>query len=122
MDYLLHLIVYLGIYLIVALSLNLVVGYCGLLTLAHAGYYAIGGYAYAIISLKLGWDFIPAACAGALLAAALSLAVSLPSWRLRGDFFVLASLAAQTLIAAVLINWFNPGVPLGSWANLTNGP
>ena len=122
MDYLLHLIVYLGIYLIVALSLNLIVGYCGLLTLAHAGYYAIGGYAYGIISLKLGWDFIPAACVGALLAAVLSLAISLPAWRLRGDFFVLVSLAAQTLIASILFNWSSPNVPLGSWTNLTNGP
>jgi branched-chain amino acid transport system permease protein len=122
MDYLLHLIVYLGIYLIVALSLNLVVGYCGLLTLAHAGYYAIGAYTYAIISLTLGWDFIPAACTGALLAAVLSLAVSLPSWRLRGDFFVLASLAVQTLIASILYNWSSTAAPLGTWANLTNGP
>lgn len=122
MDYLLHLIVYLGIYLIVALSLNLVVGYCGLLTLAHAGYYAIGAYAYAIISLKLGWDFIPAACAGALLAAVLSLAVSLPAWRLRGDFFVLVSLAVQTLIASVLFNWSSPNAPFGTLVNLTNGP
>jgi branched-chain amino acid transport system permease protein len=122
MDYILHLIVYLCIYVIIALSLNLVVGYCGLLTLAHAGYYAIGAYAYAIISLKLGWGFVPTTCLGALLAAALSLAVSLPSWRLRGDFFVLASLAVQTLIAAVLFNWSSPDFPLGSWANLTNGP
>jgi len=122
MDYLLHLIVYLGIYLIVALSLNLVVGYCGLLTLAHAGYYAIGAYAYAVISLTLGWDFIPAACAGAFLAAVLSLAVSLPSWRLRGDFFVLVSLAVQTLIASILYNWSSTAAPLGTWANLTNGP
>jgi branched-chain amino acid transport system permease protein len=122
MDYLLHLVIYLGIYLIVALSLNLVVGYCGLLTLAHAGYYAVGAYTYAIISLKLGWDFIPAACAGALIAAALSLAVSLPSWRLRGDFFVLASLAVQTLIASILYNWSSTSAPFGTWANLTNGP
>lgn len=122
MDYLLHLIVYLDIYLIVALSLNLVVGYCGLLTLAHAGYYAIGGYAYAIISLRLGWDFLPAACAGALLTAILSLAVSLPSWRLRGDFFVLASLAVQALIVSALVNWSSTNAPLGTWTNLTNGP
>ncbi len=38
--------------LIVALSLNLVVGYCGLLTLAHAGYYAVGGYAYALLRVR----------------------------------------------------------------------
>lgn len=122
MNYLLHLLVYFDIYLIVALSLNLVVGYCGLLTLAHAGYYAIGGYAYALLSLNLGWGFVPAALAGAVMAGALSLAVSLPAWRLRGDFFVLVSLAVQALIFSALYNWSSAGAPLGSWRNLTNGP
>ena len=51
MNYLVHLLIYFDIYVIVALSLNLVVGYCGMLTLAHAGYYAIGGYAYALLAL-----------------------------------------------------------------------
>ena len=122
MNYLLHLLVYFDIYLIVALSLNLVVGYCGLLTLAHAGYYALGGYAYALFSLNLGWGFVPAALAGALIAAVLSLAVSLPAWRLRGDFFVLVSLAVQALIFSVLYNWSSAEAPLGTWRNLTNGP
>lgn len=122
MNYALHLLVYLDIYVLVALSLNLVVGYCGLLTLAHAGYYALGGYAYALLSLKLGWGFVPAALTAAALAALLSLAVSLPSWRLRGDFFVLASLAVQALIFSALYNWSSVEQPLGSWRNLTNGP
>jgi len=122
MNYLLHLLVYFDIYLIVALSLNLVVGYCGLLTLAHAGYYAIGGYAYALLTLQAGWSFLPAALAGAVIAAVLSLAVSLPSWRLKGDFFVLASLAVQALIFSALYNWSMADAPLGSWKNLTNGP
>lgn len=122
MNYFMHLLVYFEIYLIVALSLNLVVGYCGLLTLAHAGYYAIGGYAYALLSLNFGWDFLPAAAVGALLAAVLSLAVSLPSWRLRGDFFVLATLAVQALVFSALYNWSSPDAPLGSVRNLTNGP
>ena len=60
MNYLLHLVIYFDIYVIVALSLNLVVGYCGLLTLAHAGYFAVGAYTYALATLKLGCGFIPA--------------------------------------------------------------
>ncbi|MEI6392658.1 MAG: branched-chain amino acid ABC transporter permease [Verrucomicrobiota bacterium] len=122
MNYLLHLLVYFDIYLILALSLNLVVGYCGMLTLAHAGYYAVGGYAYALLSLQAGWGFVPAALTGAGIAAVLSLAVSLPAWRLRGDFFVLASLAVQTLIFSALYNWSSANASLGSWRNLTNGP
>jgi branched-chain amino acid transport system permease protein len=122
MRYLLHLLIYLEIYIIVALSLNLVVGYCGLLTLSHAGYYAIGGYVYAVLTLKFGWEFIPAVIAGATLSAVLSLAVSLPSWRLHGDFFVIATLAVQALIFSMLYNWYSVDAPLGSWRNLTNGP
>ncbi len=121
MNYLIHILIYFDIYLIVALSLNIVVGYCGLLTLAHAAYYAIGGYAYALLALKLGWGFLPAVAAAALISAILSLAVSLPAWRLRGNFFVLASLAVLTLFFSLIYNWSSPGAPLGSWRNLTNG-
>lgn len=121
MNYLLHLLVYFDIFLIVALSLNLLVGYCGMLTLAQAGCYAVGAYAYALLSLQPGWGFIPAALTGAVIAAVLSMAVSLPAWRLRGDFFVLASLAVQTLILSGLYNWSSANAPLGSWRNLTNG-
>lgn len=122
MNYALHLLVYFDIYLVVALSLNLIVGYCGMLTLAHSGYYAIGAYCYALTAMNLGWGFVPAASIGAILSAVLSLAVSLPSWRLRGDFFVLASLAVQALIFSTLYNWTSADAPLGSWRNLTNGP
>lgn len=122
MSYLLHLLVYFNIYVIVAMSLNLVVGYCGLLTLAHAGFYTIGGYAYAILSLNYGWGFLPAALAGAGIAALLSLFVSVAAWRLKGDFFVMVTLAAQALMFSLLYNWTSPGEPLGSWRNLTNGP
>lgn len=122
MNYLLHLLIYFDIYLIVALSLNLIVGYCGLLTLAHAGYFAIGAYAYAVLSVCFGWGFFPAVIAGAVLAMALSLAVSLPAWRLRGDFFVLVTLAVQALIYSILYNWSSTEAEIGSWSNLTNGP
>jgi branched-chain amino acid transport system permease protein len=121
-NYLLHMLIYFDIYLIVALSLNLVVGYCGMLTLAHAGYYAVGVYAYALLSLQARWGFVSAALAGAGIAAVLSLAVSLSAWRLRGDFFVLVTLVVQTLIFSALYNWSSANAPLGSWRNLTNGP
>lgn len=122
MNYLLHLLIYFDIYVIVALSLNLIVGYTGLLSMAHAGFYAVGGYAYAILSLKFGWGFVPAAAMGASLSALLSLTVSLPAWRLRGDFFVLATLAVQALIHSALYNWNSSEAPVGSFRNLTNGP
>jgi len=121
MNYLLHLLVYFDIYLIVALSLNLVVGYTGQLTLAHAGYYAIGAYAYALLTMNCGWGFFPAAAFGMAVAAVLSLAVSLCALRLKGDFFVLSTLAVQALIFSALYNWHTTDAPIGSFRNLTNG-
>jgi branched-chain amino acid transport system permease protein len=121
MNYALHLLIYFCIYAIAALSLNLVIGYCGLLTLAHAAYFAIGAYSYAILSLY-GWGFLPALMAAVVIAALLSLIVSLPAWRFRGDNFVLMSLAAQTLIFSLLHNWYQPQAKPGSFLNLTNGP
>ena len=122
MNYLIHLIIYFCIYGILALSLNLVIGYCGLMTLAHAAYFAVGAYAYALLSLNLHWGFVPAALVGMVIAMLLSLAVSLPAWRFKGDLFVMVSLAVQALIFSLLQNWTSADAPLGSWFNLTNGP
>ncbi|MCC5846775.1 MAG: branched-chain amino acid ABC transporter permease [Verrucomicrobia bacterium] len=121
MNYALHLIIYFCIYAIAALSLNLVIGYCGLLTLAHAGYFAIGAYSYAILSIY-GWGFLPALAGAVAIAAVLSLIVSLPAWRFHGNNFVLMSLAAQALIFSLLQNWYHPQANPGTIRNLTNGP
>jgi branched-chain amino acid transport system permease protein len=122
MNYLLHLLIYLDIFVIVALSLNMIVGYGGLLTIAHAGYYALGGYVYALVTVELGWGFLPAVLLGVGTAALLSLALSLPSWRFGGDFFVMISLAVQMLLFSVFHNWSSPNAEPGTWTNLTNGP
>ncbi len=122
MNYLIHLLILVDIYIIVAMSLNLVVGYCGMLTLAHAVYFAIGGYGYAILSLKFGLGFFPATLIAACVAMLLSLALSLPAWRLKGDFLVLGNLAVQFILFSVIYNWIDANAPIGSFKNLTNGP
>lgn len=122
MNYLFHLLIFFNIYVILALSLNLVVGYCGLLSLAHASFFALGCYVYALVSLLRGWSFPSAAALAMALGALLSLALSLPSWRFRGDFFVMVSLAVQALLFSLFHNWAIAGQDLGSWQNLTNGP
>jgi len=121
MNYFLHILIYFDIYLIVALSLNIVVGYIGLLNLAHAGYFAVGCYTYALVALKLGWGIIPGMLLGATLAMILSLALSLSSWRFRGDSFVMISLAVQACLYSAFYNWSNTNAPIGSLTNLTNG-
>jgi len=122
MNYLFHVSIYLSIYFIVAMSLNIVVGYCGLLTMAHAGYFAIGSYVYALATVKMGLGLIPSLVLGAAIAATLSLMVSLPSWRLKGDFFIMITLVVQSLLFTLFTNWAKPGMEVGTWINLTNGP
>ncbi len=122
MNYALHLLILFDIYLIVALSLNIIVGYCGLLTLSHAVFFAIGTYAYAISVLAWGWDFLPAAGLGIGLAVIMSFALSLAAWRFRGDFFVLISLSIQFAFFSVIYNWYSRGDEPGTLVNLTNGP
>lgn len=122
MNYVLHLVVYLAIYAIVSLSLNIIAGYCGLLTLAHAAFFAVGAYVCGLATLKMHWGFLPAVALGSLICVLLSLTVSLPARKLKGDFFVLLSLAVQVVLYSALYNWSNVGAEVGTWANLTNGP
>jgi branched-chain amino acid transport system permease protein len=120
--YLFHLCIYFCIYATVGLSLSVSVGYGGYLVLAQAGFFAIGCYSYAlgatVWGLGLGTCLVIAVSVGVVM----SLALSLPSWRLKGDFFVMASLAVQSVVQSLLNNWYSDGHPVGSWANLTNGP
>lgn len=119
-EYIFHLLMLFGIYATAALSLNLVVGGAGLLSLAHAAYFSVGAYAYAIASLH-GLNFFPALLLGVALAVVLSLALSIPAWRYRGDYFVLVSLAVQALVYSAVYNWYSPASAPGTWLNLTNG-
>lgn len=112
MNYLFHLLIYFEIYAIVALSLNLLIGYGGLMQMAHAAYFGIGAYTAALLWTKVGLGFFPGLFVGAVMAGVLSLLVSLPAWRFKGDYFVMISIAVQTLIYALLYNW----------TDITNGP
>jgi hypothetical protein len=104
---------------ILALSLNLLIGYSGIFSLAHAAIYGIGAYASALVALKLGlgfWGGLVVAGATGALASAL---VAIPSLRVAGDYYIVASFGLQTVILTVFINWTSltnghaglPGIP-----------
>lgn len=120
MNYLWHILVMINIYIILALSLNLVAGYTGLLSLCHAAFYGIGAYATTLLMMKAGWGFFPSLIFAILLTATLSLIIAVPSLRLKGDYFVLATLGFQIIIFAILYNWVSltrgpygiPGIPI----------
>ncbi len=119
MNYVLHILIMISLYTILSLSLNLPVGYAGLLSLAQAAFYGIGAYTATLLMMKTGINFFIATFLAIILSATLSLLVSYPSIRLRGDYFILASLAFQVIVFTLLYNWIDltrgpygiPGIP-----------
>jgi len=122
MNYVLHLVITFEIFAIVAVGLNVLVGKAGLLSLATAGFFALGAYAYALFSIAIGLGPILAILGSIAVALTASVLLWLPSLRLKGDFYVLATLAVQVCLFAAMQNWYSADAPAGSLANLTNGP
>ena len=105
MGYLLHIAVMANIYILLVLAANLPVGMTGLLSLCQAAFYGIGAYTSAFLLMRLQLPFPLVAAAVMLAAAAVSLLVSYASIKLKGDYFVLASLGFQMMVFTILYNW-----------------
>lgn len=105
MDYLFHLLIILAIYSILAVSLNLMWGVAGLLSLGHAAFFGIGAYTSALLGIKLGFPFLWATAVGALAAMAAGVIMGALTLRLGEDYFILAILAFQIVIYSVIHNW-----------------
>lgn len=119
MNYFYHIAVVITVYTVLALSLDLVVGQCGRLSLCHAAFYGIGAFASSILMVRMGWDYLPATVVAVAVTAATATAIGLLALRLREEFFVLATLAFQLIIGSILYNWIDvtggpyglPGIP-----------
>jgi len=129
MDYIAHLSLNTGIFIILAVSLNLINGICGQFSLGHAGFWAVGAYAGATFGvfaplpvpdfvnlfISCGIGFITAAIAG--------LIIGLPCLRLRGDYLAIATLGFGEIIRIIIMNTDKVGGPRGftnipEWTNL----
>ncbi|WP_043802584.1 branched-chain amino acid ABC transporter permease [Deinococcus gobiensis] len=93
------------IYAILAYGLNVLLGYTGLLSLAHAGFFGIGAYAVGILTLKAGWSFWLAWPAGVALCAVLGLLLGLVAFRTKGDAFSIFTLGVGVIIMLVINKW-----------------
>lgn len=96
MAYEITLLTIIGINLILALSLNLITGFCGQISLGHAAFYGTGAYCAAVLT-KAGLPFVPALVAGGALAGALGLVVGLTSLRVREDFLAITTMGVGFL-------------------------
>jgi branched-chain amino acid transport system permease protein len=88
-----------------ALSITLVTGTAGQTSLGHAGFLAIGAYASALLTLRLGWPVELAMLAAALITAVLGTLLVLPAFRLRAHYVAIATLGIGEIVAQVILNW-----------------
>ncbi|MGE0718344.1 MAG: ATP-binding cassette domain-containing protein, partial [Alphaproteobacteria bacterium] len=105
MDYLLHILVMVALYAILAGSFNLLIGFSGLFALSHAAFFGVGAYATAIIATTWGLPFPWPLLAGVVIAALVGLAIALPALRVGGEYLVIVTLALQVIAVAVMLNW-----------------
>ena len=105
MDYILHIFVLICIFSMLGMSLDLLLGHTGLLSLAHASFYGIGAYSSALLAINFDVPFSLSVLAAVLIAALSSLLISLPSLRLSDDYFAIATFGLQMILFSVFNNW-----------------
>jgi branched-chain amino acid transport system permease protein len=119
MEYILHLLILIAFYTLLAQSLNLSAGFTELISLAHAGFYGIGAYTTAILSTQFGlpfWINLPLAM---LIGGMIALIVSLIALRTVEDYFIICTLGVQIIVFSLMNNLMDvtrgplgiPGIP-----------
>ncbi|MBI1962329.1 MAG: branched-chain amino acid ABC transporter permease [Candidatus Rokubacteria bacterium] len=125
--YYLHVVIMAGIFGVLSLSLNLLLGYTGQLSLGHAAFFGIGAYTSALLTLSLAWPVWPAMLAAVALTALSGWIIGRLALKLRGAYFVLVTISFAGVVSLVSVNWMEltngplglPGVPppaLGPWS------
>lgn len=112
MEYLLHLLIMICIYSILAQSLSLVAGYSGQISLAHSGFYGIGAYTTALLSLNLGLPPLVNLVIAMFLSGMLAFVVAKVAVKTIDDYYVIITLGIQVVMYSIMNNW----------QSVTNGP
>jgi branched-chain amino acid transport system permease protein len=112
MEYLIHLAILISIWSILGISLNLIVGYSGLMSVTHAAFFGVGAYSTAILMTEHGWNFFLAAIVGVCITMILAYIFGAILGRFNGDYYALASFGFNIIVFSVLLNW----------QSLTRGP
>ena len=94
-----------GITLIAAIGLNILVGYCGQLSIGHAGFIAVGAYTAAILTNRLELPFLVGLICAGLVAGLIGLIFGIPSVRVKGFYLAITTIAAQFIIIWVINHW-----------------
>ncbi len=112
-------LMYVGINIILSVSLNLINGYMGEFSVGHAGFMAVGAYVSSILTVLIfpstgsAFTFPIAVCAGGLAAGLVGLVVAVPSFHTRGDYLAIVTLAFGMIVKSILENIDAVGGPRG---------
>lgn len=112
MEYLIHLAILFAIYAILGISLNLVVGYTGLLSITQAAFYGLGAYATAILLTQSGAGFFLSVILGIIITAVIGFLIGIILSRFKDDYYALASFGFNIIVFSIFLNW----------QSLTRGP
>lgn len=104
MEYLDGLIIIVGLYVVLATSFNLILGYGGLVSIAHPVFFAVGAYASAVLARDFAVPVPVAMLAATAVAVVASIALALPSLRVSGDYLLIASIGFQLGLLEVIKN------------------
>ncbi len=107
------------IYMILALGLNVLVGYTGLVSLGQAGLYAIGAYTAAILATRIDIGFIPCLLLGMLFSGAFGVLLAYPTVRVRGVYLAVVTIAFGIIVENIAIEWDSL---TGSWVGISDVP
>lgn len=119
MEYLLHILIISGIYIILTLSLNLILGYTGIPALGHIAFACVGAYTSSLLALNYGISPWVGLFIGAVFASLLGIIIGFPSIRLKGDYLALATFGFGVIVYSISKNWVDltrgpmglPGIP-----------
>jgi branched-chain amino acid transport system permease protein len=119
LEYFLHILIISGIYIILTLSLNLIVGFTGLASLGHIAFVCVGAYTSSLLALNYGISPWIGLLVGAFVASLLGLIIGFPSMRLKGDYLALATFGFGVIVYSISKNWVDltrgpmglPGIP-----------
>lgn len=112
MEYLTHIAILIALYGVLGLSLNLVLGETGLLSVTHAAFYGLGAYATGLLLVNFHMNFFLAVLVGIVIACMAALVVGLVFSRFTGDYYALGTLGFGIIVYSILLNW----------QSVTNGP
>ncbi len=113
-DYILHVMTLIMVYMVLAMGLNIVPGFCGLLDLGFVGFYGIGAYTAGLLTIHYGMSFFLVVPLAALNGALWGVLLGAPTLRLTGDYFAIVTFGFSELVVLFLTNeiWLTRG-PLG---------